>query len=338
MIHPTFLSIAREQPGSCLKIFCAALLFLIAFAPAEVFARQPEVELTDAQYKKLDQFEAFALQKADKAFATDKKQAAAEYDAFILDNPRSQVLPYALLRKARCIQLSNKRNAALKEYQELLDFCPDQTQYAGAALFYMGQCHWEDGNPEKALILWARMADHPEYSKHFLAASALNMLADGYMKNGNVDKAIEYCAMSAVNFRKTNPDAARHAMYNQVIPHYIRTQPNEAKLREFYVKVQSFEHDPHKIEPDSSKDVRYWQRVREFIERHGSFNESQADLAQKYYAYWAQQLQGRLAENDDYQIDAALYQLRADKDIAKFCARLDEQFTRYQKDGDFDRV
>jgi TolA-binding protein len=317
--------------------FVACLIALSLLACAAL-AGQPEVELSDAQYKKLDQFEAFALQKADKAFAADKRQAAAEYDAFILDNPRSQVLPYALLRKARCLQLANKRNAALKEYQSLIDYCPDQAQYAGAALFYIGQCHWDDGNPDKALLFWAKMSEHPEYSKHFLAATALNQLADGYMKMGNSEKAIEYCALSAVTFRKSNPEAARHAMYNQVVPYFIRTNPNEAKLRDFYVKVQTFEHDPHKVEPDSNTDARYWKKVREFIERHGEFNESQVELKRKHFGYWAQQMQGKFADNDDYQIDAANYKLIADNDAPKFIARLDEQFTKYQKEGDFDRI
>jgi len=315
-------------------IFCLALALLAC----TVNAGEPEVQLTDAQYKKLDQFEAFALQKADKVFATDKRQAAAEYDSFILDNPRSQVLPYALLRKARCLQLANKRNAALKEYQALIDYCPDQAQFAGAALFYIGQCHWDDGNPDKALQFWAKMADHPEYSNHFLAATALNQLADGYMKMGNNEKAIQYCALSAVTFRKTNPEAARHAIYNQVVPYYIRTNPNEAKLREFYLKVQTFERDPQKLEPDTNVDARYWQRVREYIEKHGLFNESQVELKRKYFAYWAQQMQGRFADGDDYQIDAANYQLIADGDMPKFIARLDEQFTKFQKEGDYDRI
>src|SRR6185436_8002949 len=97
------------------------LIFLVLLTVARVFTAEAEVALTDAQFKNLDQFESFALQKADKIFNSEKKeykQAGAEYEAFVLDNPRSKVLPYALLRKARCIQLSNKRNAALKEYQE----------------------------------------------------------------------------------------------------------------------------------------------------------------------------------------------------------------------------
>src|SRR5437879_4411573 len=89
-------------------------------------AGEAEVGLSDEQYKSLDRFEAFALRKADKVFgeaqknvsvrgrsaiadirnASDEKNeyklAAAEYEAFAVDNPRSKVLSYALVRKARC--------------------------------------------------------------------------------------------------------------------------------------------------------------------------------------------------------------------------------------------
>lgn len=314
------------------------LLIVFTLALNACLAGEREVDLSDDQFKKLDQFEGFALQKADKAFETDKRQAAAEYEAFILDNPRSKVLPYALLRKARCIQLSNKRNAAIKEYQEVIDYFPDNAQFAGAALYYIGQCYWDDGNPDMALKFWARMADHAEFSKHFLAATALTRLADAMMEQGKADKAVEYFSMSAVNFRRSNADAARHAMRDKVIPYYIRTNPNEAKLRDFYVKVQTFDNDPQQFEADSAKDTRYWSQVRENIERFGQFNETQADLAAKYYAYWAQQLQGKFPDWDDYQLDAAAYQFRADGDAGKFAARLDDQFTKFQKDGNFDRI
>src|SRR3954470_14627581 len=99
---------------------CLIAIFLLSTA-FSASAGEPEVQLTNDQFKKLDQFESFALQKADKIFNGEKKeykQAAAEYEAFVLDNPRSKVLPYALLRKARCSHLTNKRNAAIKEYQE----------------------------------------------------------------------------------------------------------------------------------------------------------------------------------------------------------------------------
>jgi len=64
------------------RLAAGLFLFLLVFAR---YIGAGEVELTEGQFKKLDQFEAFALQKADKVFLTDKKQAAAEYDSFVLD-------------------------------------------------------------------------------------------------------------------------------------------------------------------------------------------------------------------------------------------------------------
>lgn len=317
------------------------IALVLLFAALSSHAGEPEVQLTTDQFKKLDQFESFALQKADKVFNSEKKeykQAAAEYEAFVLDNPRSKVLPYALLRKARCIQLSNKRNAAIKEYQELIDFFPDAVDFSGAAAFYIGQCHWENGDPDKALKAWAQMAEHPAYSKHFLAASGLNMLAENMLKQNQTEKAIGYFKQVAIDFRKANPDAARHAIFDMVVPYYIRTSPDEPKLRDFYLKTGGFENDPHKVEEDTTKDAHYWAKVRENVERQAQFTDLQADLRKKYFGYWAQQLAGKFPEADDYQIDAANYQFAADGDAARFSSRLDDQFTKYQKDGDYARI
>ena len=322
-LHPLF---------TVILLLCAACL---------ARAGEPEVQLTNEQFKKLDQFESFALQKADKIFNGEKKeykQAGAEYEAFVLDNPRSKVLPYALLRKARCIQLSNKRNAAIKEYQELIDFFPDADQFSGAAMYYIGQCHWENGDQEKALKAWAQLAEHPTFSKHFLAASALNMLAENMLKQNQTDKAIGYFKQVAIDFRTANPDAARHAIFEQVVPYYVRTSPDEPKLRDFYVKARGFENDPHKIEEDATKDNHYWTKVREYIERLGQFTDLQADLRKTYFGYWAQQMAGKFPEWDDYQLDAANYQFAADGDATRFASRMDDQFTKYQKDGDYARV
>jgi hypothetical protein len=149
---------------------------------------------------------------------------------------------------------------------------------------------------------------------------------------------MEYFQQVAVDFRRENPDAARKAINNFLIPYFIRWTPDEATLRKFYLKAGTFEHDPRKVEEDTSKDTLYWTKVRENVERHGQFNEAQADLRKTYFGYWAQQLQGKFPEWDDYQIDAAQYQLFADGDTNAYARRLDEQFQKYQKDGDYSRI
>ncbi len=324
-----------KRCGSCV---CAIVLCLAQFSDARAEA---EVTLTDKEFKELDQFEAFALQKADKAFLSEKKeykQAAAEYEAFALDNPRSKALPYALLRKARCIQLSNKRNAAVKAYQEVVDFFPDNVMFAGAALFYIGQCWWDDSEPDKALKAWAVMVENPKYKTHYLAATALNMLAENMMKQEKTAKAIEFFKQVAIDFRTAHPEAARHAMWNQVIPYYIRTLPDEPKLREFYVAVKTFENDPHNPHADANEDKTYWTRIREYVPKYGVFTDIQADQRKQYYSYWAQQMSGKFPDWDDFQIDAATFQRSADGNAADFAQRIDAQFAKYQKNGDYARV
>ena len=56
-----------------------------------------EVSVDAEQFKKLDTFEGTALSKADKVFGQKEyRQAAAEYDTFVLDFPKSPALAYAV--------------------------------------------------------------------------------------------------------------------------------------------------------------------------------------------------------------------------------------------------
>ena len=41
----------------------------------------------------------------------------------------------------RCLHQLEKRNAAIKAYQDVVDYFPDDVRYAAAALFYIGECH-----------------------------------------------------------------------------------------------------------------------------------------------------------------------------------------------------
>ena len=68
-----------------------------------------------------------------------------------------------------------------------------------------------------------------------MAAAAINKLAENLKKQGKPDKAVSYFAQVAIDFRRANPNAARHAM-GQTILYHVRTKPDEAKLREFYEK------------------------------------------------------------------------------------------------------
>ena len=301
-------------------------------------AHTAEVQLTNEEFKALDTFEAHSLAKADKVFAArDFKRAAAEYESFVLEFPKSKAIPYALLRRARGLHLADKRFEAIKEYQQVLDYFPNAVRYAAAALYYIGLCHWENADEEEAMKSWAKMAADADYSRHPLAAWAINRLAEHLAKEGQTERAATHYRQVAVNFRTANPEAAKHAI-QQVIPFLVRTQADEAKLRAFYREIGGFGDRPENVDDDLAVSRRYWETVCRVVQEHGRFDEAQASLRERYYRYWAEKLDGKFPDWDDYQIQVAGIRLAADRDVAKWMKRLDEQFERYQKPDDYGRV
>src|SRR5262245_44152694 len=213
------------------SIAAVTLFVYLSLVAATVCVAQTEVvKLTDEEFAKLDTFEAHTLGKADKVFnERNYKQAGAEYDSFLLEFSKSPATPYALLRKARCLHYDGKRYEAIKEYTEVLDYFPNEIKFAGAALYYTGLAHWENGEIEKAMKAWAEMAEDKDYSKHPLAASAINALADNLVKQEKADKAVQYYQQVAIDFRDANPEAARLAI-NRAMP-YLMRGTDEAKVR-----------------------------------------------------------------------------------------------------------
>jgi TolA-binding protein len=311
--------------------FAVAVSLFVLPVPAGL--AQQEAAISEDDFKKLDTFEGLALSKADKVFTKKEyRQAAAEYDTFILDFPKSPAQAYAVYRKARSIQLDNKRFEAIKAYNEVLDYFPNAVSYAAAALYYIGECHWQNGDVKEAMKAWAELAADTDYRKHPLAASAINKLADSLVQQGKANEAAAYYKQVAVDFRGANPEASRYAM-NIVIYHYVRRQPDEAKLKEFYDKVQTFEGNPSKPSDDN-----YWFRVREAVRGNGNFQESEKDKRADYFRYWAKTMEGKRADDDDFQIDLAAFRLWADGSVDKWIAALDQQFASRQKEGDYGRV
>ena len=80
-------------------------------------AAGPLITMSAAEWEKMDTFENHTLVNADKTFIKGQwRQAAAEYDAFILEFPRSKAIPYVLVRKGRCRQAVGKLFKAVEEY------------------------------------------------------------------------------------------------------------------------------------------------------------------------------------------------------------------------------
>jgi tetratricopeptide (TPR) repeat protein len=290
------------------------------------------------QRAKLDTFEGIALDKADKVFSTgDFPRAIAEYEAFVAQFPESAAVPHALLRKGRGLQRTTKRTAAIEVYREVLDFFPDDVFHAAAAAYRIGECHAESGDVEKAMKAWAQLAADEAYVRQPVGAAALAALADNLIRQGRVDEGIGRLAQVAVTFRETNRQQAQEAI-RRVIEHHVRARPDVGRLRSFYVAARTFESTPQDPGPDLATDALFWRRVREAVVTHGRFPKEQQAEQATYFGYWAGQTAGKLPDDDELQIAAAEFARLADGDAVAWAKRLDAQFTRLQKPGDYNRI
>jgi len=297
-----------------------------------------EVTYANQDYKLLDTFEAHRLTKADEVFAKgDYKRAISEYDSFVLEFPQSKALAYALLRKARCLHLDNKRFEAIKVYREVLEYFPNVVNYAAPALFFSGQAHWENSDNDKAVAAWAQMAADKEYSRHPLGAVAFNELGDYLMQQNKTEDAARYYQLVAVNFRTVNPAAANYAI-EQAVRYFVRVKMDEPALREFYKTVKTFDGNPKAIEGEVEANRDYWNRVMGSVRRYAQFPADQAALKDRYYRSWADAMEGKFTAWDDFQVDIAGLRLESERDVAKWTQRLDKQFSQFQKTGDNTRV
>ncbi len=300
---------------------------------------------------KLSDWEARTLQQADASFAKeDFKGAWAKYERFVKENPRSEGVSYALLRKGRCLQLSGRLNLAMDQYQEVIDFFPNDIRYAAAAYYYKGACQKADQEVSKAMNTWAELTKYPPYKREPLAADAINTLAEWLLKEkeDRVTEAIEHFWDVAVEFRPTkrddphgNKDESQRAM-KHVVDHYVRRAPDEAQLRKFYHAMRGcYDYHGDGFPPEPSglvEDRQYWAWVMRMVDgyrRHGNLD---AAKRKEVFGYWAQQAEGRFGDWDRYQMTKADWFLVANGDTKAWMRRLDEQFDAHQKQGDWQRV
>ena len=328
----------REHPAAWLSVWIAVVWTQGLAVAGAAQSGADETYLSNEEFKKLDRFDAHALSKADKIYKDRQyRQAGAEYESFLREFPKSLAVPYVVLRKARCLHKDDKRHEAIRQYDEVLDYFPNVSRYAAAALYYQGWAHWENGDEAKAMKCWAKMARDTEYRKHRLAATAINKLAENLAAKGHAENAAAYFWQVAVDFRKTNQQAANVAK-DSVIAYYVRTSPNEPKLRQFYKEAHVAGSRPETTDEEVAKSLRHWNNLRRQVRRYGTFTKKDNELGQRYYAYWATALGGKFPKQDDYQIDVIAFQRAADGDVATWTRRLDELYARNHTSGDYGRV
>jgi tetratricopeptide (TPR) repeat protein len=305
------------------KSFLFLMLVIVAAfmaAHRQAYA-QSEVSFPAADFAKLDTFESLNLEEADKLFTKgDFKGAFAAYKAHSTEFTKSAALPYVLLRMGRCLHKLDKRNAAIQAYQEVIDYFPDDVPYAAAALYYIGDCHGQNGEEAKQTAAWAKLVKDDDYVNQPLSGTALTFLATRMAKLGEFEEAAEYQWRTAVAFLKSNPQAAAQGR-DAVLQHYVVRNPNHEKLSEFYVAVGGFEGRGQKI-TDADKDDRYWATVLTVANKAGG------EAKQKACRYWAAKFGDRFPENDGLRKLASDAQLGADGDGEAWRARMEKQFAR----------
>lgn len=312
-----------EIMKNLLKSICL-LLVLQASAINVASANRAGDEITypPKEFAKLDTFEGLNLEDADKLYKKkDYKGAYAAYKAYSFEFVNSKALPYVLLRMGRCLHMIDKRNAAIKAYQDVVDYFPDDVSYAAGALFYIGQCHQQNGDTAKQNAVWARMVKDEDYVAQPNSGTALTYLGGAMAKLGKFEEAAEYHWRTAVAFSKTNHQAAELAR-RAVIAHFVTRSPNDDKLKEFYVEAGGFDGRGQKSDkPDEDK--RYWSRVLKTAQDMRGAEQDQRD---KVARYWSAKMGDRFADNDDLRKQWIDLQNVYEKDTKSWLARLEKQY------------
>lgn len=300
-----------------------SLRFLVILLASVALATAQETTFPREELEQMERYEVSRLQQADRAFSqNDYRQAEAAYEAFILEFPQSRALAYAVLRKGRSLHLDNKRFEAIRIYQDVIDFFPNQVRYAAAALYHTGQAHMENGHPGDAVRSWTRMANDPEYQEHPLAARALKELADHLVRNDEAEKAMPFYRQIIENFRRSNFTAAREA-WRSMKHHAIRRKPDEALFREVYRVSQGFHHRPVEIPDTLDQNRDYWEQLISQINNRGRFNRDEEAEERAYYRYWAEQLEDRFDDWDHARLAHAHFLRRADRNDQNWLDRID---------------
>lgn len=312
-----------------LPTFCAWLL-AGACVSAQNQAGQ-EIIYPGEAFAKLDTFEGVNLEDADKLFtAGDFQGAYAAYKAYSFEFPKSKAVPYVQLRLGRCLHKLDKRNAAIKSYQDVVDYFPDDVAYAAAALFHIGECHGQNGEAEKQTAVWARMVKDDGYVTQPNSGTALIHLSTEMQKLGKHGEAAEYQWRTAVAFLKTNPKAAEAAR-KAVIQHYVTRSPDHEKLKEFFIAASGFNGDGRNTDKPE-EDARYWTTVfQAALEKY-----EDAAAREKSCTYWTAKMGDRFTDNDDLRRLSCDATLVHEKDPAGWLARMEKQFAL--KPATIDRV
>ncbi|MDT8390921.1 MAG: tetratricopeptide repeat protein [Lentisphaeria bacterium] len=302
--------------------YLPVLLFSLCLLPASNLRAEKageEILYPGKDFARLDTFEGLKLEDADKLYGKgDYKGAYAAYKSFTFEFTKSPALAYALLRMGRCLHQLDKRHAAIKAYQDVVDYFPDDIRYAAAALYYQGVCHQQNGDTAKQTAVWARMVKDNAYVAMPNSGTALAFLAGAMDKLEKYDEATEYRWRTAVNFAKSNEQAAKEAR-NAVIYHYVCRRPDHDKLKDFFTATGAFG-NAYGNADNPQEDVGYWRTALDYALR------APADSKENVCRYWSGKFGKLFPENDELRIKLFDVQRVYEKDNAAWAVKMDKQF------------
>jgi len=300
--------------------FLFVVLFFIFFTlMAKAQRAGEEIQYPSTAFAKLDTFESLNLQDADKLYAKgDFTGAYAAYKAYSFEFAKSPALPYVLLRMGRCLHLLGKRHAAVTAYQDVVDYFPDDVIYAAAALYYIGECHGQNGDADKQTAVWARMVKDDDYVSQPNSGTALAFLGKKMEAPKKFEEAMDYHWRTAVTFATSNERAAGDAR-NAVIQHYAVRRPNHEKLKAFYTETSAYGNRYRKGDkPEEAAD--YWQVA---LDRALRANDQAA------CRYWAGLIGNRFEKDDGLRLLLSNVQRVCEKDEKAWVQRLEGQFQQH---------
>ncbi|HWE02929.1 MAG TPA: tetratricopeptide repeat protein [Tepidisphaeraceae bacterium] len=162
-------------------------------------------QLAPERYKQMNAFERAQYDKAAHLLETNQAAAASsEFEKFKAQFGDSPVLSYCLFMRGYCLQQAKNRNAAIKAYQEVVDYFPEQAPDAAAALYFEGVANFENGEISKGIRCMKQLLDNPLYKTNLLAAGALRRIADAYWEQKQPDQAVQYWRQAIKEFQHVN--------------------------------------------------------------------------------------------------------------------------------------
>ena len=187
-------------------------------------ARDWTWQLPAARYQKLNPFE---RRQYDKAAALVEKRsyplAAEEFEKYKAEFPDSSMLPYMIFMRGYCLERANNRITAIKVYQEVVDYFPDNVEDCAAALCSIGAAHLLNGDTLKGVKALQSLVGDPRYKDHPLAAGAFRRLGDNCWTRQQYEAAVEYWKHVVGRFAGQNDEEVRAAM-NSATAWYVKNR------------------------------------------------------------------------------------------------------------------